>query len=542
MMVKDEDDIIYENLAWHYQIGFKCFLIINNGSTDNTRAEINRFIKDFSEKGARVVVVDDYEEAYYQAAKTTAGSKFAKIYFGCNWIFALDADEFLDFGRRKLVDVITYVERQMSDLLQCSSNSGLYAAAVRMPLRNYVCTPEDDVTDRSPTRRMVFRHRQGDGRKVAVRLTEDVYIAQGNHHARLNDGTTLPSIDGASIGLSIRHYRVRSFDHFMSKVKNGGIAYERATKLAPQVGTHWREYYEILKNKGRDGLYNLYSDKFCHQIDNLVFDPLPDLHGMSSGADSDSLKPARFRRIHIGRQSPDYLLVEGQKLKPYSFAVIIEGFPRPIELRMGTSDLPTYYQVFKRFDYDIPLPFIPETIVDLGANIGLAAVYFHVRWPSARIVAVEPDPANARQLRRNFGELPQVEILQAAVWFEDSKLFLVDKDKKGNDLDFWGRQITSSEVEKSAREIAIDAVTIPSVIDRFDLKRIDLLKIDIEGAELELFSHNADQWLKCVRAVFVETHDRFRPGSDAAVRTTLLRAGFTEAPRRGENLVFINSN
>jgi hypothetical protein len=75
-----------------------------------------------------------------------------------------------------------------------------------------------------------------------------------------------------------------------------------------------------------------------------------------------------------------------------------------------------------------------------------------------------------------------------------------------------------------------------SLLGRSGFPRIDVLKVDIEGAELELFTGPTD-WLASVDCVVVETHDRFRPGSDAAVREALA-ADFVELPRSGENLVF----
>jgi Methyltransferase FkbM domain len=58
-------------------------------------------------------------------------------------------------------------------------------------------------------------------------------------------------------------------------------------------------------------------------------------------------------------------------------------------------------------------------------------------------------------------------------------------------------------------------VTVPEIMREHGLDRIDLLKVDIEGSEMEVFSH-ADAWIGSVDAISVELHDRFKPGCSSA--------------------------
>jgi hypothetical protein len=76
-----------------------------------------------------------------------------------------------------------------------------------------------------------------------------------------------------------------------------------------------------------------------------------------------------------------------------------------------------------------------------------------------------------------------------------------------------------------------------TLLNEAQFDTVDILKIDIEGAELEIFSQAAEQWLPKVPLIIVETHDRFRPGSELAVRKALALM-FWELPRCGENLFF----
>jgi hypothetical protein len=74
-------------------------------------------------------------------------------------------------------------------------------------------------------------------------------------------------------------------------------------------------------------------------------------------------------------------------------------------------------------------------------------------------------------------------------------------------------------------------------MSEFGGREVDILKIDVEGAELELFSANVSAWLPYVKLITIETHERFRPGSEIAVRKAVAGT-FEELPRVGENLFF----
>jgi hypothetical protein len=79
----------------------------------------------------------------------------------------------------------------------------------------------------------------------------------------------------------------------------------------------------------------------------------------------------------------------------------------------------------------------------------------------------------------------------------------------------------------------VEAVDVPSLLDGSGAARIDLLKLDIEGAELEVLRDGADRWIDRVETLFVELHDRFRPGCSEALERAVARRGFARA-RAGE--------
>lgn len=206
-----------------------------------------------------------------------------------------------------------------------------------------------------------------------------------------------------------------------------------------------------------------------------------------------------------------------------------------VELRLFSSDIPIFHQVFAAREYDSPdLPDSARTIIDLGANIGLASIFFALRYPDARILAVEPDAANAAQLMRNIGPLsPRITAREGAVWTYDGTIGLRHEDSRGNDLGAWGVRVAPN----ADSGVTAACFTMPTLMEMAAFTQIDILKCDIEGAEADLFGTAADAWLAKTGLLIIETHEGIRPGSEAAIRAVLSPL-FDELAPRGENLFF----
>jgi FkbM family methyltransferase len=186
--------------------------------------------------------------------------------------------------------------------------------------------------------------------------------------------------------------------------------------------------------------------------------------------------------------------------------------------------------------HDSPhLPQDATAIVDLGANIGLATMFFAIKYPDARILAVEPEEDNYDMLVGNTSGLgSRLKAVNAAAWTHDGIINLQTEDIHGKHLEAWAYQVTS-DVGRSKR--AVRCSTLKTLLDNAGLDTVDILKIDIEGSELELFSENTEGWINRAEFIMVETHDRFRPGTDSAVRRAL-QPKFQELPRSAEHLLF----
>jgi FkbM family methyltransferase len=183
------------------------------------------------------------------------------------------------------------------------------------------------------------------------------------------------------------------------------------------------------------------------------------------------------------------------------------GIRAPLALRPCTLDFFNFGQVFTGKMYALPLSHPPSTILDAGANIGLASVFFANRYPQAQIIALEPESRNFRQLCKNTAAYPQITPLQAALWDTPTRLDLLGRD--GLTVAFYtqepGQPLSDPLVEQ------VRALTLPQLLSDFDLNFLDLLKVDIEGAEKEVFAASA-AWIDRLGVVVAELHDWLRRG------------------------------
>jgi FkbM family methyltransferase len=181
-----------------------------------------------------------------------------------------------------------------------------------------------------------------------------------------------------------------------------------------------------------------------------------------------------------------------------------------ISLREVPSDFFTFGDVFEQGVYRIVLRHLPEcsTIVDLGANIGFASLYLASAYPSARIFAIEPNGDNFELLKTNLKDLIREERcvpMQAAVW-SARKALTVDPQWLPDAYN--GYRL----LEQPSPQNAVDQVqgfTMEEILASSQFEQVDLLKVDIEGAEVELFRNDLG-WLGRVRAIAIEFHGRSR--------------------------------
>jgi FkbM family methyltransferase len=219
-----------------------------------------------------------------------------------------------------------------------------------------------------------------------------------------------------------------------------------------------------------------------------------------------------------------------------------------INLRPSDSDMSVLRQIFVQKDYDLnkhaQMTRIRsayeamlraggnQVIIDAGANIGAASIYFSKIFPEARIVAVEPDPQNAEICRRNCESLENVTVVEAAIGSTPGRVKLKRPDNKDK---------TSYSIQTERGEGAdIHVVTVDELLANAGLGgKLFIIKIDIEGFEKDLFSSETS-WLSEATVVIIELHDWMLSGqyNSLPFQKAMLSCDF-EVLISGENLIFV---
>ena len=175
--------------------------------------------------------------------------------------------------------------------------------------------------------------------------------------------------------------------------------------------------------------------------------------------------------------------------------------------------------------------FQPKLIIDCGGNIGCSAVYFANVYKDAQIYSVEPVEDNFQLLRFNTTLYKNIHPIKSALWNKETYIKAEDQG-----LGFWGFMTFETTAENAE---ALKTITISKILKESGFDKIDLLKIDIEGAEKEVFgADNVDEWLSRVNVLVIELHDRMKRGCSYEFFKAISKYHWFFA-FRGENLIFI---
>lgn len=175
----------------------------------------------------------------------------------------------------------------------------------------------------------------------------------------------------------------------------------------------------------------------------------------------------------------------------------------PVVARLGrSSDMEVFGQIFECDEYgclrSIPQP---RWILDLGANVGYSSAYFLSCFRAAHVIAVEPDPDNCEICRGNLAPYgKRARVVAGAAWSTRTRLAL----QRGTYRD--GREWATQVAAAAGGEGQVEGYDIPSLLEMTGGEPIDLLKIDIERSELEIFGENCQAWLPAVRNICIELH------------------------------------
>ena len=251
--------------------------------------------------------------------------------------------------------------------------------------------------------------------------------------------------------------------------RQSGLADSNST-LVSAIHPGWRGLLR-LSNIDRSVIHEGYGSKGTYELSNgtLIirwekFDP--DVFIDVSGT---------WLHQSLLKQLPDIehaalVQVGGRPVRVSKVQVVIPGTDYEVCLRPRTSDIPTFVQIFVSREYDTPdLPNTAEVIVDLGANIGLATVFFGLKYPEARILSIEPEAGNFAVMTANTAALgDRVRRRPTAVWTRDGLIDLRTRDAEGNTLGAWGVQVADS-VEQP--EATVTCHKLSTLLDQAGFRR-----------------------------------------------------------------------
>lgn len=256
LLVRDEEDIVADNLDFHLAQGVDEVIVTDNGSVDGTL----EILRSYEARGV-VRVIEEPTDDYSQGRWVTRMARMAATEHDADWVINNDADEFW--------------WPRSGTLRSVFEGLGADVGAVVGHRTNFVPRPEDG---RPFWERMTLRERESlnpVGKplppKLAHRAHPDIVVVQGNHRIKGPDVGT--ELDDGSI--EILHFPMRSYAQFENKIVKGGRAYARNKELPEKTGRTWRRLYETWEHGGLP----------AHYQENVV----------SEGARADLIEDTRLR-------------------------------------------------------------------------------------------------------------------------------------------------------------------------------------------------------------------------------------------------------
>lgn len=242
------------------------------------------------------------------------------------------------------------------------------------------------------------------------------------------------------------------------------------------------------------------------------------------------LNAVRYRtRIDFINLGKFFFLEHSKAGRP--IPIRLKGYDHPILLRPNTSDFLIFRHVFLYREYPIFKNYQPTTIIDAGANIGLASIYFKKHYPDARILAIEPEESNCRMFKDNLAKYSDVILLQGVLLGQAGlRTEIVNPESSKSSF-----QTKVNDSDDDMGRFRIPSYSINQLMEEYQLETVGIVKIDIEGAEKDVFSHNTE-WIANTENIFIELHDHYVEGCSQALIEAIIGHGFI-IRFSGENLV-----
>src|SRR5438477_10491920 len=208
---------------------------------------------------------------------------------------------------------------------------------------------------------------------------------------------------------------------------------------------------------------------------------------------------------------------------------------RNVFYRSATADPFVLYQVLlrsgKKAEYYVPLGLRPKIILDIGSNIGASIIYFHRQFPDAKIFGFEPHPDTFRVLQENVAHLPGVLVFNYGLGATHQRVAA-----RADNVNFGAFNTRGSFKDRGhpAAPVECEVRRLDDVLRELGIGQVDLIKIDCEGAEADVFSTLPDAILKHCQWIVGEFHDhtgfevlaRLAPHFHLDLKKTMFRSRF----------------
>ena len=250
LLVKNEEDILEENIIFHHEMGVNGFIVTDNGSRDKTAEIINKY----KQKGWIKELIYDETGGHQQVKFVDKMIRIAKEKYHADWIINCDADEFWYCKKGKYQDILS----------NCSHNVLKCAICNMIPIEDDVFWKSKwkivNTVDSEEYNIPFYNLYTKQMEKVIHRLQGYKIISAGNHNVKIK----LKSI-GQTNDIVIYHYNVRNKEHFIRKMIHGG---KELSKVENNMGEHWKYFYELSKKEGfdEDTIYNNFIGKNHFQM------------------------------------------------------------------------------------------------------------------------------------------------------------------------------------------------------------------------------------------------------------------------------------
>jgi FkbM family methyltransferase len=217
--------------------------------------------------------------------------------------------------------------------------------------------------------------------------------------------------------------------------------------------------------------------------------------------------------------------------------IIRDDIKAPLFLRNNTTDVSVYRSIIEYKEYDFLVDKHPKIIIDAGANIGLSAVFFANKYPDAKIIAIEPAESNINILEKNIKPYSNIHLIKAALWDSVGEINLFNVGF-GN----WGFRVgvdnNYNDIRKTQEQCSTPTITVEKILQDYSIDNIDILKLDIEGAEKEVLNKSS-MWIGKVNSLIVELHESLKRGCNKAYNK--IKKYFDNSCKDGEN-IYLSKN